>query len=248
MRVLFCDDRIYRDTIAYQQLWKLRKAPAQTLYGALQLPENGIELKIAKYNRTKPFKSRIGAAFYTTCRILVQSKNCNAIFSISYRGLELLMILRRLHLFKKPIFVWQHAAFQPEKNKIENIVKKWILKGIDEMFFFNYEIALAAIQTGKVDKYCVIPFGADLKFYTPFVGSNKKTHSLTFLSSGVENRDYNILIQSFADFPVNLEIYTFAFNGQHDYKQVLESCQASNVHIHILSEPLPPIKLREITD
>lgn len=247
MRVLFCDDRIYRDTIGYQQLCLEHKAPAQTLYGALQLPENDIELHIMDYQHPKPFTSRIKSAIYVTPRIIRQAKNCNAIFSISYRGLELLMILRRLHLFSKPIFVWQHAAFQPASKTISDRIKSWMLGGIEEFFFFNKEIADEAIKTGKVKKFCIIPFGADVDFYSSLVKSAHTHKRLVFLSSGIENRDYQTLVDAFANLPVELEIYTFPSNANLNYLQVLEKVKAPNIHIHILEKSMNPVALRDIS-
>ena len=247
MRVLFCDDRIYRDTIGYQQLCLEHKAPSQTLYGALQLPESGIDLQIMNYRNPKPFSSRIKSALYITPRIIRQAKTCDAIFSISYRGLELLMILRRLHLFTKPIYVWQHAAFQPASKTISDRIKSWMLGGIEEFFFFNKEIADEAIKTGKVKKYCIIPYGADIDFYSSVVKSAQTHTRLVFLSSGIENRDYQTLVDAFANLPVELEIYTFPSNANHNYSQVLEGVKASNIHIHILEQSMNPVALRDIS-
>ena len=247
MRVLFCDDRIYRDTIGYQQLCLEHKAPSQPLYGALQLPDNGIDLQIMDYHHPRPFSSRIKIALYVTPRIIRQAKACDAIFSISYRGLELLMILRRLHLFSKPIFVWQHAAFQPASKSLSDRIKAWMLGGIEELFFFNEEIADEAIKTGKVKNYCVIPYGADIDFYAS-EAKCKQTHKrLVFLSSGVENRDYQTLVDAFSDLPVELDIYTFSSNANHNYSQVLEGVKASNISIHIVDKPINPVELRAIS-
>ena len=247
MKVLFCDDRIYRDTIGYQQLCMEHKAPSHTLYGALQLPENGIELQIADYNHPKPFSSRIKSALYVTPRIIRQAKSCDAIFSNSYRGLELLMILRRLHLFSKPIFVWQHAAFQPASKSLSDRIKTWMLGGIEEFFFFNKEIADEATKTGKVKNYCIVPYGADVDFYASAVKSKQTHKRLVFLSSGVENRDYQTLIDAFSGMPVELEIYTFPSNANHNYSRVLEGVKAPNIHIHILENTMDPIELRTIS-
>lgn len=247
MKVLFCDDRIYRDTKEYQQLYMERKAPAQTLYGALQLPENGIELQIMDYHHPKPFTSRIKSALYVTPKIIRQAKTCDAIFSISFRGLELLMILRRLHLFSKPIFVWQHAAFQPASETISDRIKTWMLGGIDEFFFFNKEIADEALKTGKIKKYSIIPYGADVDFYASEAKSKQTHKRLVFLSSGVENRDYQTLVAAFSDLPVELEIYTFPSNANHNYSQVLEGVKASNISIHIVEKPINPVELRSIS-
>lgn len=247
MRVLFCDDRMYRDTVAYQQLWQQHNAPAHVLYGALQLPENGIELKIMKYGRRRPFSSRVVAAIYATLSIIRQARHCDAIFSISYRGLELLMILRNLHLFKKPIFVWQHAAFQPASKSISNKVKTWMLGGIEEMFFFNKEIAAEAVKTGKVKRYCVIPFGADMEFYAPVLHERKTHGRLRFLSSGLENRDYEMLVKAFANQPVDLDIYTLSQNGCHNYSQILQNVNVPNIHVHILKEYMSAVQLRAVS-
>ena len=247
MKVLFCDDRICSDTIGYQQLCLEHKAPSHPLYGALQLPENGVELQIADYHLPKPFSSRIKSALYITPRIIHQARSCDAIFSNSYRGLELLMILRRLHLFSKPIFVWQHTAFQQASKTISDRVKTWMLGGIEEFFFFNKEIADEAIKTGKVKNYCVIPYGVDVDFYASVAKSEQTHKRLVFLSSGIENRDYQTLIDAFSDMPVELEIYTFPSNADHNYSRVLEGVKAPNIHIHILEKSLNPVELRTIS-
>ena len=246
MRVLFCDDSIQRDTVAYQQAWERHEVPAQALYGALQLPENGIELQIMDYRKKKRFSSRVVAALCTTHQIYRATRKCDAVFSNSIRGLEGLMILRRLHLFSKPIFVWQHTAFQPNDKTISNKVKTWILKGIDEMFFFNQQIADEAIKTGKVGKYKVIPYGADMQFYSKSKKGCVGSH-VTFLSTGIENRDYETLLNAFKNQSSELDIYAFPSNNGIDYMKILNQAHESNIHIHILKEPLPSVQLREIT-
>ncbi len=217
------------------------------MYGALQLPENGIDLQIMDYHHHTPFPSRIKSALYITPRIIRQAKSCDAVFSISYRGLELLMILRRLHLFSKPIFVWQHAAFQPASKSLSDRIKTWMLGGIEEFFFFNKEIADEAIKTGKVKNYCIVPYGTDVDFYASPAKSKQTHQRLVFLLSGIENRDYQTLIDAFADLPVELEIYTFPSNANHNYSQVLEGVKASNISIHIVEKPINPVELRSIS-
>lgn len=246
MIVLFNDDYSNRDIFQYVEMCRKGNASVQSLYGALHLEDNGVQVKFLVYKHHKP-RNRKLLAIYDMLQILFKGGHYDAIFSQSYRGLELLMLLRSLHLFHKPIYVWQHAALKPDCQSFVSEIKRFILRGIDEMFFFNEIIAQESVQTGKIRHYKVVPFGGDVAFCDSLSAPNASNNPLVFLSTGKENRDFPTLVNTFKDLDAKLIIYTFKSNGDNDYEEYLSTVHEKNVEVHLLEKPLPPKELLAIS-
>lgn len=144
--------------------WKEHTHPGHILYGLTHFPKNGIDPVLHPY---KHFTSRWKLMWYNLHAILRCKENYDVVYGTSYRGLELLIFLRALGLFRKPIAVWHHQAVPQSKGWLKNLLSRLFYKGIDCMFFFSKALIDDSLKTGKVkekDMY-LIHWGADLDFY-----------------------------------------------------------------------------------
>ena len=80
--------------------------PSHFLYGACHLGESGIGVV---YHRS-PARgmSRLRTALLTAWRVLTCRERFDAVYATHYRGLELIVLLRALGLYPKPVVIWHH--------------------------------------------------------------------------------------------------------------------------------------------
>lgn len=142
--------------------WKEHTHPGHILYGLTHFPKNGIDPVLHPY---KHFTSRWKLMWYNLHAILRCKENYDVVYGTSYRGLELLIFLRALGLFRKPIAVWHHQAVPQSKGWLKNLLSRLFYKGIDCMFFFSKALIDDSLKTGKVkEKDMYLPeFGISLE-------------------------------------------------------------------------------------
>ena len=127
--------------------WKEHTHPGHILYGLTHFPKNGIDPVLHPY---KHFTSRWKLMWYNLHAILRCKENYDVVYGTSYRGLELLIFLRALGLFRKPIAVWHHQAVPQSKGWLKNLLSRLFYKGIDCMFFFSKALIDDSLKTEKV--------------------------------------------------------------------------------------------------
>ena len=94
--------------------WKDYKFPGHILYGLPLLEKYGIRSVMHKY---KAFPSRLKLMLYATKEILCCKEPYEVLYGTSFRGLELIILLRALGLYRKPIVIWHHTALKPHPEK-----------------------------------------------------------------------------------------------------------------------------------
>ena len=184
------------------QLWKKGEYPGHLLYGLTHLCKYGLD---AIYDDIpfNPFKSRIRLMFYMLKMLVFSGKKYDIVYAVTFRGLELVIFLRALGLFKKPIAVWHHTAIVVPSNKIKRFLSAFFYKGIDKMFFFSDELMTRSLQTGKVkrENASVVHWGPDLEYYMTFSKPTRDKNQ--FISTGTEHRDFITLLNAFNDSKVS---------------------------------------------
>lgn len=143
---------------------------------------------------------------YVLIKSLFSIRKYDLIYAVTFRGLELVILLRALGLFRKPIVIWHHSAVIIPKNRLRRLASALFYKGIDKMFFFSEELRERSIRTAKVkpENAIVVSWGADLSYYNEMFLGKKNVNG--FISTGAENRDFFTLLKAF------------------DSKMVLNSC------------------------
>ena len=175
------------------------------------------------------------------CRI---RKKIDAIYGVTFRGLEIIIFLHALGIIKKPIIVWHHTAVIIPKNPIRKVFSAFFYKGIDKLFFFSEKLQTDSLNTRKINenKTVVLHWGSDLDFYDLLI-KNRKTKDY-FVSTGRENRDFPTLIKAFNNLPYKCCIYTSKIIGDKNYMEILEKeniLHTPNVTIHYVNSTIKEI-------
>ena len=158
LTIYFYHTRLTRES--YEE-WKDYKFPGHILYGLPLLEKYGIRSVMHKY---KAFPSRLKLMFYATKEILCCKEPYEVLYGTSFRGLELIILLRALGLYRKPIVIWHHTALKTSSRKIRERISRFFYKGIDHMFLFSKKLIKDSLATGKApeEKLQLIHWGPDL--------------------------------------------------------------------------------------
>ena len=231
MNIFFYDvipvEKLYRE-------WGHNNFPGHLLYGLTHLGKYGIHciLKNIPFN---PYKYRLRLSLYILIRYFGIRKKVDAIYGVTFRGLEIIIFLHALGLIRKPIVVWHHSAVIIPENPIRKKISNVFYKGFDKLLFFSEKLRTDSLKTGKINKNktVVIHWGPDLNFYDLLI-KDRKTKDF-FASTGRDNRDFPTLIKAFNNLPYKCHIYTSKIIGDKNYVKILEEeniVYTPNVNIH----------------
>ena len=221
--------RIYRE-------WQEGTFPAHLLYGATHLPEQGIEVILHTFPPELP-NHRLRLMWKTLWRILRCKQKFQAVYATSFRGLELLILLRAMHLYRRPIVIWHHQPVTKAKNRLRELLARFFYRGIDHMIFFSQNLLETSLQSKKAraERLHVVHWGADLDFYDSILAANPADKRSGFISTGKEQRDMNTLVEAFRREGAPLDIYVNPKNGDIDYTETFGKIELpENVHTHFI--------------
>lgn len=229
LTIYFYHTRLTRES--YEE-WKDYKFPGHILYGLPLLEKYGIRSVMHKY---KAFPSRLKLMLYATKEILCCKEPYEVLYGTSFRGLELIILLRALGLYRKPIVIWHHTALKTSSRKIRERISRFFYKGIDHMFLFSKKLIKDSLATGKApeEKLQLIHWGPDLAFYDHLLQTMPDRKPEGFISTGKENRDVDTMLQAFCATDQQLDLYIAPTNGSVNYQQIIESfCLPDSVRVH----------------
>lgn len=180
--------------------------PSHFLYGACHLSSSGIDVV---YHRS-PSKemSRLKTALYTAWRVLTCREHIDAVYATHYKGLELLILLRALGIFRKPIVVWHHQPIVTPKSKLREWGGRLFYRGMDRLIFFSQKLVDDSLHSPKANpkRMVVGHWGADLDFYDR-MRNQEKDARFVFIATGKEQRDQHTLIEAFNRTGLPLKLY-----------------------------------------
>ena len=180
--------------------------PSHFLYGACHLSSSGIDVV---YHRS-PSKemSRLKTALYTAWRVLTCREHIDAVYATHYKGLELLILLRAIGIFRKPIVVWHHQPIVTPKSKLREWGGRLFYLGMDRLIFFSQKLVDDSLHSPKANpkRMVVGHWGADLDFYDRMRNQEKDARSV-FIATGKEQRDQHTLIEAFNRTGLPLKLY-----------------------------------------
>lgn len=180
--------------------------PSHFLYGACHLSSSGIDVV---YHRS-PSKemSRLKTALYTAWQVLTCREHIDAVYATHYKGLELLILLRAIGIFRKPIVVWHHQPIVTPKSKLREWGGRLFYRGMDRLIFFSQKLVDDSLHSPKANpkRMVVGHWGADLDFYDR-MRNQEKDARFVFIATGKEQRDQHTLIESFNRTGLPLKLY-----------------------------------------
>ena len=187
--------------------------PSHWLYGAVEMEKEGNEVVWEDESH----------ALWNDYR-LVRKHRPDVVFipNLNLRNHLLLLLLTALGLLHTPIYAFLHH--EPKvKRGMKAGFYKLLLKAPRHLFFLSTKTMRETVGAGLVDVHkCSVPgWGPDLEFYDMV----EKSKGKWFVSTGKENRDFEILIEAFRRTGAPLMIMTAKSHAGHDYSDLQEKCK-----------------------
>lgn len=185
--------------------------PSHFLYGACHLRDEGID--VVYHRSPKRERSRLKTAIYTAWQVLTCRERIDAVYATHYKGLELLILLRTLRLFRHPIVVWHHQPIVTPKSRLREWGGRLFYRGMDRMIFFSQKLVNDSMHSPKADprRMVVGHWGGDIEFYDRIIDEVKNcatnNDACTFIATGKEQRDQRTLIEAFNRSGKPLKLY-----------------------------------------
>lgn len=194
-----------QDTMRIVREWKERKFPAHFLYGALQLEQYGFE--VIWHDQIHIYK-RVQDTLKATWKILTCRQQYDVLYATHTRGIEPIILLHAIGLYRKRIVVWHHQPIVKAKNCLRESLARIFYHGMDHMIFFSEKLMHDSLQSQKADpaRMSMVHWGADLAFYDSLKPDG--TQPCLFISTGKELRDYKTLTEAFNHTGQPLTLYT----------------------------------------
>lgn len=223
--------------------WKQKRFPGHLLYGMPLLDKHGITCVMHPF---RFISERWKLTLDTTWKILTCRKAYDVLYATSFRGIELIVFLRALGLYRKPIVIWHHQAIIRSSKTWRERLSRFFYKGFDYMFFFSEELIRRSREACKFDpaKMKLVHWGPDLDFYDRILGEEKQQNPSGerhgYISTGKENRDLVTLIKAFARTKEELDIYIAKTCGSLHYDRIVSQLDIpEHVHIHFTEGIIP---------
>ena len=142
--------------------------------------------------------------------IIRASKNIDLIYTPYRTGLEFLIILRAIGIFKKKIICWEHVTITKQSG-FKLLYQKLHYKGIDKLIFFSEKSLNESLSSGFItkEKITTVVWGPDLNTYDIVRNSveKKENNQIIFISTGVDSRDHETLVLAFEQTNAKLILY-----------------------------------------
>lgn len=228
---------LYIGTPHTYKLYKEGKNPSHWLYGAVEMEKDGHQVIWEK--ETNSLLNDVK---------LIRKSNPDLIFipNLNIRNHLLLLFLKRIRFIRKPIIAYLHHT--PKTGKT-SIIYSFLLKSLNHCFFLSAKTMEETIQGGyfKRNKCSEPGWGPDTEFYDKIPKSNGNY----FISTGKENRDFDLLIDVFKETKAPLKIITAQSHAGNDYTSLTEKCASiPNIEVIITknSGDVYPMMVKEMAN
>ena len=221
-----------QDTHRIVREWKQGLFPAHFLYGALQLDHYGID--VIWHNQIHRYK-RVRDTLRATWRILTCRQPYDVLYATHTRGIEPIILLHALGLYRRPIVVWHHQPIVKAQSPLREALARLFYKGMDHLFFFSENLMQESLKSRKADpsRMSMAHWGADLDFYDSIHPDGNSP--CDFISTGKEMRDYITLYKAFCQTGRQLSLYV-----QRQQEAFFRSLQPEkNIAVHYGSRLMP---------
>ena len=203
---------LYIGTPDTYRLYKEGKNPSHWLYGAVEMQKDGHQVIWEKET----------SALLNDYK-LVRKYNPDLVFipNLNIRNHAFLLFLRRIGTYRKPIIAFLHHT--PKSGKI-GFIYSFLLKALKHCFFLSSKTMEETISGGYLPKCkCNVPgWGPDMEFYSKYRTNEDNGY---FISTGKENRDFDLLIEVFKETKQPLKIITCKSHAGNNHEDLVEKCK-----------------------
>lgn len=236
-----------QDTERIVREWKEGTFPSHFLYGALQLGDYGINVV---WHHQKHTYKRLRDMIVATWKVLTCRESYDVLYATHTLGIEPIILLRALKLYRHPIVVWHHQPIVKAKNPMREAIARLFYRGIDQMIFFSQKLMQDSLLSEKADskRMSMVHWGADLDYYDRLPRPHNRKDELSksvqdeegnrkanYISTGKELRDYETLLKAFRETGLPLTLY--AEKKRRAYFEALHP--AKNIEMHYGERPIP---------
>lgn len=211
--------------------------PSHWLYGAVEMEKEGYEV-VWEQERS---------SIWNDYR-LVRRTHPGMVFipNLNLHNHLLILLLSAIGLFRIPIFAFLHHEPKVKKG-IKAQLYRTLLAGCQHVFFLSEKTMEETIGHNLIKREkCSVPgWGADMDFYHQV----EKRDGEYYVSTGKENRDFNMLIDAFERTGAPLKIMTAKSHGGNDHEWLKDRCKdIANIEVVITenSGDVFPIMLKEM--
>lgn len=207
MKILYIGEaktrRLYEDGLV----------PSHWLYGAVEMEKDGHKVIWAQES-TQVLNDLT----------LIRKNKPDIIFipNLNIKSHLLLLLFVWFHIIRIPVYAYLHHS--PKNGEgFKSWVYKHSLNSLGHIFFLSELSMKETIDRGFItgDKCSVPGWGADREFYD----SVKTSDNGYFVSTGKENRDFDILIEAFRRTGAPLKIMTAKSHAGNDYSDLENRCK-----------------------
>ena len=185
--------------------------PSHWLYGAMEMEKDGNEVVWADES----------TALLNDYKLIKRHRlDCVFIHNLNMREHLVLSVFRVLGIVRCPVFGFLHHT--PKGGKAKCLYKIF-LRGVTHIFFLSKKTMEETIKRGYTqENKCSVPgWGPDMDFYDKVTKKKGKW----FVSTGKENRDFDILIEAFKRTGAPLKIITARSHAGNEYGDLKEKCR-----------------------
>lgn len=207
IRILYYMPVAY-STLADRLSWvKQNKFRGELLYSVVETEKLGCSI-------SAPDTKRYGVAskklyLYYTWKLICTSNQYDIIYSPYYQGLEWLIYLKAIGLFRKKIVVWHHNPIEDEPKKfLSRLRRKLFFRGCDAFLFFTKTLRGLSLNKGcPSDKMFVVDWGPDMEYFDN-IRLKYSTCKGNYLMSGSDSRDFESAIDAFSkESAISFDVY-----------------------------------------
>lgn len=225
------------------ELYKQGKVPSHWLYGTIEMEHDGHNI-IYEDLPTKFGEDWKKVRKHKPEMIFIPTMNFNYFI--------LLLFLCSINICKIPVYSYIHHS--PRKVKgvrgfFIQLLYKQLFKGCKHCFFLSEKTMKDSIIGGYLPSYkCSLPgWGPDMNFYDKVEVANEGY----FITTGKENRDFDIIIDAFKETKATLKILTAKSHEGRNYEYLIDKCKdIPNIMVEITenSGEVYPKMLKEMAN
>lgn len=148
------------------------------------------------------------------------------VYTPYFNGLEWVILLHGMGLFRKKIVVWHHSPIERSKSFLGCIRQNLFFRGCDAVLFFTEKLRQESWQPAG-NKTHVLNWGPDLSFFDRIRLDYAQCATAPYLMSGSDSRDFDTPIKAFAEMPnAQIDIYPPTDDIRKQY-------EGKNANIHM---------------
>lgn len=214
--------------------------PPHFLYGAAKLGKYGVGVA---WHMSRLGLPRWRMMLRNSWRILRCREPFDAIYATHYRGIEPIVMLRALGLYRKPVIVWHHQPVVTPEQRWREALGRIFYRGFDRMIFFSRQLIATSLRSPKARPERVVEghWGGCLEFYDRIAAQARAEGSPHgFISTGKELRDMPTLVEAFGRTGEPLKLVSARQVGSIDYEKVFAGLDVKpNISVDLTGQLTP---------